>query len=131
MTLFELHDVRARRGGRVVLDGLSARLPDGAPAIPGPAGAAASTLLRLLNRLADPEAGSVRFRGRDVRELDVLELRRTVGLVPPPPALLEGTVAECVGAGARFAGRPGPPVEPHLERAGLPGDFAARPADQL
>ena len=129
--LFELRDVRARRGGSVVLDGLSAALPDGVTAITGPSGAGKSTLLRLLNRLADPEAGEVRFRGRDVRELDVLELRRTVGLVPQLPALLEGTVAESVTAGARFAGCPEPAVEPLLERAGLAADLATRAADQL
>jgi putative ABC transport system ATP-binding protein len=130
--LFELDDVRVRRGDEVVLDGLSARLPDQAvTAITGPSGAGKSTLLRLLNRLADPEAGSVRFRGRDVRELDVCALRRTVGLVPQLPALLEGTVAESVGTGARFAGRPAPDAEPLLARAGLDPALAGRPADQL
>jgi putative ABC transport system ATP-binding protein len=97
----------------------------------GPSGAGKSTLLRLLNRLADPESGAVRFRGRDVRELDVLELRRTVGLVPQLPALVEGTVAECVGAGARFADRPAPDVAPLLARAGLDPELASRQAVQL
>src|SRR3954468_3815105 len=130
--LFELEDVRVLRGDTVVLDGLSAQLPDGAvTAITGPSGAGKSTLLRLLNRLADPDAGAVRFRGSDVRDLDVLELRRTVGLVPQLPALLEGTVAECVAAGARFAGRPAPPCGPLLERAGLDPSLADRQADQL
>src|SRR3954462_9660792 len=121
--LFELEDVRARRGDRVVLDGVSAQLPEAVTAVTGPSGAGKSTLLRLLNRLADTEAGAVRFRGRDVRELDALQLRRTVGLVPQLPALLGGTVAECVTAGARFAGRPEPPVEPLLERAGLAAEL--------
>jgi len=129
--LFELDGVRVRRGGRVVLDGFDAALPEAATAITGPSGAGKSTLLRLLNRLADPEAGAVRFRGRDVRELDVLELRRTVGLVPQLPALLEGTVAECVGAGPRFAGRPEPEAGPLLVRAGLDPELAGRPADRL
>src|SRR4051794_6636533 len=129
--LFELEDVRARRGDRVVLDGVSAQLPEAVTAVPGPSGAGKSTVLRLLNRLADPESGAVRFRGRDVRELDVLELRRTVGLVPQLPALLEGTVAECVCAGARYAGRPAPDGAPLLERAGLDPSLADRPADQL
>jgi len=130
--LFELEDVRVLRGDTVVLDGLSAQLPDGAvTAITGPSGAGKSTLLRLLNRLADPDAGAVRFRGSDVRRLDVLELRRRVGLVAQLPALLEGTVAECVAAGARFAGRAEPACGPLLERAGLDASLGARAADQL
>src|SRR3954451_4736394 len=129
--LFELDDVRVRRGDQTVLDGLSAQLPEAVTAISGPSGVGKSTLLRLLNRLADPESGAVRFRGTDVRELDVLTLRRTVGLVPQLPALLEGTVAECVSAGAGFADRPDPDVGALLERAGLPAAFAGRAADQL
>ena len=43
----------------------------------GPSGAGKTTLLRLLNRLDDPDAGQVLFEGRDVREYDVLEIRRT------------------------------------------------------
>ena len=34
-----------------------------------------SSLLRLLDRLRDPDRGEVRYRGRDVRTYDVLELR--------------------------------------------------------
>src|SRR4051812_43029066 len=127
MPLFELEGVRVRRGETVVLDGFSAALPDGVTAITGPSGVGKSTLLRLLNRLADPEAGTVRFRGADVRSLDVLELRRSVGLVPQLPALLEGSVAECVAAGARFAERPAPAAEPPLERAGADPALARPP----
>ncbi|HEV2075802.1 MAG TPA: ATP-binding cassette domain-containing protein, partial [Thermoleophilaceae bacterium] len=54
-------------------------------ALQGPSGSGKSTLLRLLNRLADPDRGTVRFLGRDVRDLDVLELRRRVALVPQAP----------------------------------------------
>lgn len=90
--LFELEDVRASRRGRVVFEGLTTSLAEGATGIVGPSGAGKSTLLRLPNRLAGPSAGTVRYRGRDLRAGDVLALRRDVGLVPQLPALLEGTV---------------------------------------
>src|SRR3954451_8356736 len=87
--IFELEAVTAVRGGARVLDGLSVAVDEGATGVIGPSGAGKSTLLRLLNRLADPISGVVRYRGRDVRELDVLALRREVALVPQLPALLE------------------------------------------
>jgi putative ABC transport system ATP-binding protein len=88
--LFECDQVSLRRGGALVLDALTFALDEGATCVAGPSGAGKSTLLRLLNRLADPGRGSVRYRGRDVREYDVLALRREVGLVPQLPALLDG-----------------------------------------
>ena len=128
--LFELHDVTATRSGTPVLHDLSVRLAEGATCVAGPSGSGKSTLLRLLNRLADPERGRVLYRGRDVRELDVLSLRREVCLVPQLPALLEGTVAENVAFGARLAGRP-TDVGRALDLAGLASSFADRAADRL
>lgn len=128
--LFELHDVTATRARTAVLQDLSAGLPEGATCVAGPSGAGKSTLLRLLNRLADPDHGRVLYRGRDVRELDVLSLRREVCLVPQLPALLEGTVADNVLFGVRLAGRAGD-VERALDLAGLSGRFAERDADRL
>jgi putative ABC transport system ATP-binding protein len=127
--LFELDDVTATRSGTPVLNDLSARLAEGATCVAGPSGSGKSTLLRLLNRLADPERGRVIYRGRDVRELDVLGLRREVCLVPQLPALLEGTVADNVVFGARLAGRPAD-VQRALDLAGLAG-FADRDAGRL
>jgi putative ABC transport system ATP-binding protein len=128
--LFELEGVRLTRSGRTVLDGVSARLPEGASAVAGPSGCGKSTLLRLLNRLADPHEGSVRFRGRNLREVDPLGLRREVCLVPQLPALLAGTVADNL----RFAGRLGGvnvDCVRLLELAGLDGSYAGRDAERL
>jgi UDP-glucose/iron transport system ATP-binding protein len=128
--LFELEDVTATRAGRVVFEGLRANLAEGATGIVGPSGVGKSTLLRLLNRLADPSAGTVRYRGRDLREHDVLALRREVGLVPQLPALLEGTVADNVLYGPRLA-KQGADVAESLRLAGLDPAFDSRPADAL
>jgi ABC-type Fe3+/spermidine/putrescine transport system ATPase subunit len=128
--LFELRDVTMSRAGQVVLQAVSADIPPGAACVAGPSGSGKSSLLRLLDRLKDPDAGEVRYRGRDVRSYDVLNLRRTVSLVPQLPALSEGTVAENVLFGAGLAGR-SPDVATVLEHAGLDGSFAHRDAGQL
>ena len=129
--LFELDRVRLSRAGRQVLDGFSASVPEGVSAIVGPSGSGKSTILRLLDRLVDPDEGSVRYRGTDVRELDPLALRREVGLVPQLPALLEGTVASNVHFAAELRGDEDPDVESLLGHAGLDPSFAERDADQL
>ena len=98
--LFDLEKVRYSRGGKLVLRDLDVRLPVGASSIVGPSGSGKSTLLRLLNRLADPDSGRVVYEGKDVRELDPLELRREVSLVPQLPALIDGTVHDNVAYGA-------------------------------
>jgi putative ABC transport system ATP-binding protein len=128
--LFELERVTMERDGKTVLQDVSASLPKGASCIAGPSGSGKSTLLRLLNRLADPQSGSVRYAGQDVRERDPLELRREVCLVPQLPALLEGTVEDNVRFAADLAGRD-PDVGRLLDLAGLNSSFAERPASKL
>jgi putative ABC transport system ATP-binding protein len=128
--LFELDGVTMSRDGREVLSDLSAALPEGASCIAGPSGCGKSSLLRLLNRLADPDGGTVTFRGRDVREPDVLELRREVCLVPQLPALLEGTVADNVRYAAGLWDR-APDVARLLDLAGLDSAYADRDALRL
>jgi putative ABC transport system ATP-binding protein len=128
--LFELRDVTLSRDGEVVLRDLSARLPAGCVCVAGPSGSGKSTLLRLLNRLVDPDRGEVLYRGRDVRECDVLGLRREVCLVPQLPALLDGTVADNVVYAGRLAGKE-PDTERLLDLSGLDASFAERDAARL
>jgi len=128
--LFELDGVSVARDGRKVLRDLTATLPEGASCVAGPSGCGKSTLLRLLNRLADPQRGTVSYRGHDVREVEVLELRREVCLVPQLPALLEGTVADNVRYAARLWDRD-PKVERLLDLSGLDASYAERDASRL
>jgi putative ABC transport system ATP-binding protein len=128
--LFELNEVSLTRGGRRVLDSLSAAMPAGVTAIVGPSGAGKSTLLRLLNRLADPGAGTIVYRGRPLEEYDPLALRREVSLVPQLPALLEGTVDSNLRYAAGLAGKE-LDVEACLRHAGLDPGFAGRDVAEL
>jgi putative ABC transport system ATP-binding protein len=113
-----------------VLRGLDLAIEPGATAVLGPSGSGKSTLLRLLDRLADPDEGTVRFRGDDVRELDPLELRRRAVLVPQLPAPVPGSVAENVRYGPGLTGRDVDPA-PYLKDAGLDSSFAERDAARL
>jgi putative ABC transport system ATP-binding protein len=128
--LFELREVGLSRGGRRVLDSLSVAIPPGATAVVGPSGAGKSTLLRLLNRLADPDTGTVSYRDTPLAEYDALALRREVSLVPQLPALLEGTVGSNIAYAAELAGED-LDVEGCLRLAGLPAEFAGRDVSRL
>ena len=99
--IFDLEGIGLARDGRPVLSGVTLAIPSGSTALLGPSGAGKSTLLRLLNRLADPDEGVVRFHGTDVRELDPLELRRRVGLVPQLPGAGSGHASPTTSASAR------------------------------
>lgn len=93
--VFTFAGVGVRLGGNQVLDDVDLAVPaHGITAVLGPSGSGKSTLTRLTNRLLDPTAGSVTLRGTDVRALDVLELRRTVGMVFQRPTLFDGTVRD-------------------------------------
>jgi putative ABC transport system ATP-binding protein len=128
--LFDLRDVTFARGGRLVLDSVSAEIRTGSTAIVGPSGSGKSTLLRLLNRLADPGAGTIAYRGRPLVSYDPLELRREVSLVPQLPALLEGTVASNLRYAAGLAGKE-VDAERCLGLAGLAAGFAERDVSKL
>jgi putative ABC transport system ATP-binding protein len=128
--LFDLEDVDYARGGEPVLRRLTAGLREGATCVAGPSGSGKSTLLRLLNRLADADSGRVLYRGDDVRDRDVLELRREVCLVPQLPALLDGTVGDNIRFAAGCANSDPDPTR-LLELAGLDRSFAERAASKL
>ncbi|HEV3401251.1 MAG TPA: ATP-binding cassette domain-containing protein [Acidimicrobiales bacterium] len=97
---FELRRVRVDGDEGPILDGVSLSVPaTGLTAIVGPSGSGKTTILRLLNRLDDPDDGEVLFDGRDVRSYDVLDLRRRVQYVGQVPVTFPGTVADNVGEG--------------------------------
>jgi UDP-glucose/iron transport system ATP-binding protein len=128
--LFDLRAVSLSRGGRRVLDSISAEIPAGATAVIGPSGSGKSTLLRLLNRLAEPDAGTISYRDRPLVEYDPLALRREVSLVPQLPALLEGTVESNLRFAADLAGE-ALDARRCLRLAGLDQEFAARDVSKL
>src|SRR3954447_9651005 len=63
-------------------------------AIVGPSGSGKSSIADLLLRLLDPDAGTVRVDGHDVRNLALEELRRHIVLVDQEPFVFHTTVAE-------------------------------------
>lgn len=74
-------------------------------ALVGPSGVGKTTMLSLLLRFYDPQSGTVRVDGRDVREFQYRSLRRQIGIVPQEPVLFSATVAENIAYGRPEASR--------------------------
>lgn len=101
-----LHDVR----GVVTLDAVTFTYPgQGTPAVGdvsveirpgqlvalvGPSGAGKTTLAALIARLVDPDAGSVRLDGHDLRDLTLQTVSSSIGLVFQDTFLFHTTLAE-------------------------------------
>ncbi|KAJ1437784.1 P-loop containing nucleoside triphosphate hydrolase [Sesbania bispinosa] len=92
--------------GLPILKGINVDIPKGViVGIIGPSGSGKSTLLRSLNRLWEPPSASVFLDGVDICDLDVLSLRRKVGMLFQLPALFEGTIADNVRYGPQLRGK--------------------------
>jgi ATP-binding cassette, subfamily B, bacterial MsbA len=69
----------------------------------GPSGAGKSTMLSLMYRFADVDAGSVLFEGVDVRQLPLADLRRSLAMVAQEPVLFSGTLRDNIAYGRASA----------------------------
>ena len=80
---------------RTVLRGVSFAAERGKrTALVGPSGAGKSTILALIERFYDPNAGVVRLGGIDIRGLDRTDLRAQIGYVEQDAPVLAGTIRE-------------------------------------
>ncbi|MDT9594531.1 ABC transporter ATP-binding protein [Nocardioides zeae] len=80
-------------GGEPVLRDVTLRIPAGRRvAVVGETGSGKSTIAKLLTRLADPDSGSIRLDGTDLRDVRGASLRRRVVLVPQEGFLFDDTV---------------------------------------
>jgi ABC-type methionine transport system ATPase subunit len=133
---FSLRRVRQVREGVDVLPGLDLEIPDGRiTAVLGPSGAGKTSLLRLLDRLDEPAAGEVCYRGRPLGDYPVRELRRRVGFVFQTPVMFPGTVADNLRTAARLSGRDRDGMAERtievLSLAELDPELAGRPGERL
>jgi len=135
----------------ISLDGVTKRFPDGTLAVDdlslevetggvlallGSSGSGKTTTLRMINRLIEPTSGTIAIDGRDVRSLDVQELRRGIGYVIQQAGLFpHRTVLDNVTTVPRLLGwdrrRARARAAEMLELVGLEPGLAKRYPSQL
>ena len=118
--LIVLSDVRKTYGGQSAVADLSLSVAEGAfQILIGPSGCGKTTTLNMLNRLVEPDSGSIHIKGRDIRGEDPAALRRTMGYAFQEAGLFPHmTVSENIA------------VTPRLLRWS-PGDITARVRELL
>lgn len=87
-------------------------------AVVGPSGSGKSSLLRLFNRLLEPESGDVLFAGESIRKLEPPDLRARLPLVSQKPFLFSGSVKDNLSSSSRL-------------RNTLPPDFTDAEAQEI
>lgn len=101
--MFCLRGVRYRD----ILDIERLEIPKGkVTCIVGESGSGKTTLLRLLNKLISCDKGEIVYNGRSLKDIDSVELRRRVVMLPQTPAIFPGTVRDNLLIGLVFSEKP-------------------------
>ncbi len=107
--LYEFDEVTfayASRTQAPALERFSLRIAAGERiALVGPSGAGKSTVLALLLRFYDPQAGAIRIDGTDLRDMDPRALRRLIAVVPQEPVIFAASAFDNVRYGRPEASR--------------------------
>ena len=145
-------DSAEKKAAPIELVGIRKQYPDGTVAVGdlslevragelvvliGPSGCGKSTVLRMINRLIEPSAGTIRLDGEDVTRVDPVHLRRRIGYVIQNVGLFpHQTIRSNVGTVPRLLGWPRAQVRERsdelLELVGLdPAKFGKRYPQEL
>ncbi|SHE34466.1 phosphate ABC transporter ATP-binding protein, PhoT family (TC 3.A.1.7.1) [Thermoanaerobacter uzonensis DSM 18761] len=132
MKKIEFKEVSYVTSEKEILKNISIRFVGGAiHTIVGPSGAGKSTLIKLINRLIDPTHGSILIDDVDIKTMDVIDLRRKIGMVFQKPHLFEGTVKENIEYGPMLKGEKNVDVKYYLSIVGLNNEYATRDVKNL
>ena len=103
-------------------------------ALLGPSGSGKSTLLYAINRLRQIQHGEITLDGKDIRQINVFELRRRIGLVMQKPIFFPGTVGENILYGPSLWAKDNvtlPDPKHYLELVQLDQDWVSRDPNTL
>lgn len=96
----QMQNIGFAYGSQALLENINLQIPAGQTvALVGATGSGKSTLIKLLLRFYQPQRGQMLLDGKDIQELDLRDLRRSIGYVSQDVFLTDGTVAENIAYG--------------------------------
>lgn len=128
---------RGQATSAAAVEAFSATVPAGTTTVLlGSSGCGKTTLLRMVNRMVEPTAGSILLDGQDVRDRDPVALRRSIGYVIQNAGLLpHRRVVDNIGLVPRLKGQDRASVRARalelMDLLGLERDLAGRYPHQL
>ncbi|MEQ2128430.1 phosphate ABC transporter ATP-binding protein [Caldanaerobacter subterraneus KAk] len=132
MVEIELKNISYFRDGKYILKNVYFKFEkNGIYTVVGPSGAGKSTMLKLINRLIEPTEGAIFINGVEYKNIDVIFLRRKIGMVFQRPFLFEGTVKENIELGPSLRGEKNIDALFYLEAVGLSKDYLFKDVNNL
>lgn len=131
---FHIQNLSLFRSHKQVLDQASLDVAAGEiVCLLGPSGSGKSSLLRCINRLTEPPPATIFMAETDITTLDVLALRRQVGMVFQQASLFPGSVADNIAYGASLQKQALDAVKiaHFLAAVDLPSDIAGQDSHTL
>ena len=117
--MIRLRGVMKRFAGeaRPAVDALSLEVAEGETCVLiGPSGCGKTTTMRMINRMIEPDGGTIEVAGRDVTHVEPIELRRSIGYVIQQIGLFPHmTIAENIATVPRLLGWDGPRIETRVD----------------
>ncbi|XP_063564719.1 phosphatidylcholine translocator ABCB4 isoform X2 [Gorilla gorilla gorilla] len=96
----DVHFSYPSRANVKILKGLNLKVQSGQTvALVGSSGCGKSTTVQLIQRLYDPDEGTINIDGQDIRNFNVNYLREIIGVVSQEPVLFSTTIAENIRYG--------------------------------
>ncbi len=104
--ILELHGVSWRAGGRQILNDISFDVAVGDfVSFIGPSGAGKSSVFKVIVRFIEATSGSIMLEGKDIKSIDVIKLRRQIGLILQESYMFDGTVRDNLTYGLKLQGK--------------------------
>nr|MDO8115113.1 ATP-binding cassette domain-containing protein [Candidatus Sigynarchaeota archaeon] len=101
--ILDLQGVSWIAGGRAILHDISFSVSPGEfISIIGPSGCGKSSLLKIIVRLIDATSGIIHYQGREINDIDIIQLRRQIGLILQDSHMFDGTVRDNLTYGSRL-----------------------------